>query len=201
MADCLWTAAAQNLPVQTVRAMGADVIIAVDLGTTTPTDSELANPLGIAQQMVNILVDLNVYASRDALKPGDVLISPKVQGFSSGDFGRGTELVPIGEKAAREMQGKLAALSLSPAQYASFREAQQARSMARSKGARVAVDASQLRHVNPRVREGASSLRMNAPAHWTKLGSNMRSVDCSARATTSGSTIATKTRPTASACW
>ena len=38
----------QNLPVQTVRAMGADVIIAVDLGTTTPTDAELANPVGVA---------------------------------------------------------------------------------------------------------------------------------------------------------
>ena len=62
----------QNLPVQTVRAMGADVIIAVDLGTTKPTDAQLANPLGVAQQMVNILLDLNVYASREALKPTDV---------------------------------------------------------------------------------------------------------------------------------
>jgi NTE family protein len=68
----------QNLPVQTVRAMGADVIIAVDLGTTAPpTDAQLANPLSVAQQMVNILLDLNVHGSREALKPGDVLISPK----------------------------------------------------------------------------------------------------------------------------
>jgi NTE family protein len=139
----------QNLPVQTVRAMGADIVIAVDLGTTTPIDSQLANPIGVAQQMVNILLDLNVYASRDALKPEDVLISPQVQKFSSGDFGKGTELVPIGEKAARAVRDKLVALSLPRTQYALFRQAQQARSKARSEGARVEVDWSHLRHVNP----------------------------------------------------
>jgi NTE family protein len=111
----------QNLPVQTVRAMGADIVIAVDLGTTTPTDADLANPVGVAAQMVNILVDLNIYASRDALKPQDVVISINLQGFSSSDFGRGTELVPIGEKAAHAVQDKLVALSLSPEQYAAFR--------------------------------------------------------------------------------
>ncbi len=140
----------QNLPVQTVRAMGADVVIAVDLGTTTtPTTAQLANPVAVAQQMVNILLDLNVYASREALKPGDVHISPKVEGFSSGDFGKGPELVPIGEKAARAMQDRLLALSLTAQQYAALREAQRARSKAGSQVARVEVDASQLRHVNP----------------------------------------------------
>jgi NTE family protein len=139
----------QNLPVQTVRAMGADVIIAVDLGTTKPTDAQLANPLGVTQQMINILLDLNVYASREALKPGDVIISPQVEGFSSSDFAKGAELVPIGEKAARAVQDKLVALSLPEQQYAAFRQAQRARSKAGSQVARVKVDASQLRHVNP----------------------------------------------------
>jgi NTE family protein len=114
----------QNLPVQTVRAMGADVIIAVDLGTTTPpTAAQLANPLAVAQQMLNILLDLNVYASREALNPRDVLISPKVQTFASGDFAKGAELVPIGEEAARAAQDKLAVLSLPQQQYAQFRDA------------------------------------------------------------------------------
>ena len=144
----------QNLPVQTVRAMGADVIIAVDLGTTTPTDAELANPIGVAAQMVNILIDLNVYASRDALKPDDVLIQLDLKGFSSSDFGRGAELVPIGEKAAHAMQGRLSALSLSTQQYAAFRLAQQARTITGSQGVRVVVDKSQLRYVNPAYVEG-----------------------------------------------
>ena len=139
----------ENLPVQTVRAMGADVIIAVDLGTTTPTDAQLANPLEVAQQMVNILLDLNVYVSREALKPADVLISPQVQGYYSSDFGKATELVPIGEKAARAVQDRLMMLSLPEQQYALLREAQRARGRTGSQVVRIEVDASQLRHVNP----------------------------------------------------
>ena len=139
----------QNLPVQTVRAMGADVIIAVDLGTTTVTDAQLANPLAITQQMVNILLDLNVYASRDALKSTDVLISPQVQKFASGDFSQVRELVPLGVKAARDVQAKLLVLSLPKEQYAQFRDAQRARSREGATVARVQLDESQLRHVNP----------------------------------------------------
>jgi NTE family protein len=140
----------QNLPVQTVRAMGADVIIAVDLGTTAPpTDAQLANPLSVAQQMVNILLDLNVHASREALRPDDVLVRPEVQGFSSGDFSQARKLVPIGEKAARAVQDKLAALSLPQQEYAELREVQHARARAGSRVVRVEVDASQLRYVNP----------------------------------------------------
>ncbi len=153
----------ENLPVQTVRAMGADVIIAVDLGTTTPpTAAQLANPLAVAQQMVNILLDLNVYASREALKPGDVLISPKVQTFASGDFARGAELVPIGEQAARAVQDKLAVLSLSQQQYAQFRDAQRARSKSGERVARVEVDSSQLRNVNPDYVKGKFAQKADA---------------------------------------
>jgi NTE family protein len=111
-----------------------------------PRNSPIA---AVAQQMINILLDLNVYRLTRSVKPGDVLISPQVQGFSSGDFTKGTELVPIGVKAARAVQDKLLALSLPEQQYAEFRQAQRARSKAGSQVARVKVDASQLRHVNP----------------------------------------------------
>ena len=139
----------QNLPVQTVRAMGADIIIAVDLGTTNVTDAQLANPLAVAQQMVNILLDLNVYASREALKPDDVVIKPQVEKFSSGDFARSSELIPIGVKAARDVQERLLVLSLPPKEYTAFRDAQRARSTTGAKVARVEVDSSKLTHVNP----------------------------------------------------
>jgi NTE family protein len=139
----------QNLPVQTVRAMGADVVIAVDLGTTNVTDAQLSNPLAVAQQMVNILLDLNVYASREALKPDDVVIKPQVEKFSSGDFSRSAELIPIGVKAARDAQDRLLVLSLPPKEYAAFRDAQRARSRPGTRVARVEVDSSKLVNVNP----------------------------------------------------
>jgi NTE family protein len=144
----------ENLPVQTVRAMGADVIIAVDLGTTKPTDAQFANPLGVADQMLNIFINLNVEASRKDLKPGDVLIRPQAQGFASSDFTQGAKLVPIGEKAAREVEAQLQALSLPAKQYAALREAQRKHSAAESHVVRVEVDTSQLRHVDPAYVKG-----------------------------------------------
>jgi NTE family protein len=139
----------QNLPVQTVRAMGADVIIAVDLGTATPTDAQLANPLAVVDQMINIFMSQNVLASRESLKPDDVIIRPKVEGFTSTDFAKGEELVPIGARAAREVQARLLALSLPDEQYAALRQAQLARSKQGGKVVRLEVDASHLSYVNP----------------------------------------------------
>ena len=139
----------QNLPVETVRAMGADVVIAVDLGSRKPTDAQLANPLGVAQQMVNIFIDENVKASLATLTSEDVLIRPQVDAYSSGNFAMAAQLVPIGEKAARAVAEKLRGLALPPAQYAALREQQRGRPKASAMVSRVEVDASHLRHVNP----------------------------------------------------
>lgn len=139
----------ENLPVQTVRAMGADIVIAVDLGSAALSDDRLGNPLGVAQQAVAILLDLNVRASRATLTPSDVLIQPQVAGFSTGDFSRGRELVPIGERAARQVEGRLRTLALSEADYRLWQEARRQRGRDRVPVAEVVVDASQLRHVNP----------------------------------------------------
>ncbi len=144
----------QNLPVETVRAMGADIVIAVDLGEVEPTEAQLANPLGVANQMISIFINLNVRASRKALGPDDILVEPQVQKYSSGDFSKGAELIPIGATAARQVEDRLRALSLSDQQYASFRERQRRRPHAGSAVAKIEVDTSELRHVNPEyVRE------------------------------------------------
>ena len=144
----------QNLPVETVRAMGADVVIAVDLGEVEPTEAQLANPLGVANQMISIFINLNVRASRQALASSDVLVEPQVQKFSSGDFSRGAELIPIGATAARKVVDGLRALSLSEQQYASFRDRQRTRAQAAPAVAKIEIDTSGLRYVNPEyVRE------------------------------------------------
>lgn len=139
----------QNLPVQTVRSMGADVIIAVDLGEVEPTEAQLANPLGVANQMISIFINLNVRASRETLTSRDVLITPQVQKFSSSDFAKGAELIPIGETAAHKASDRLSALSLSEQQYAAFRKQQQARSRPATVVTKVEVDPSGLEYVNP----------------------------------------------------
>ena len=51
-----------NLPVDVVRAMGADIVIAVNIGTPLMSRDQLQSVVGYASQMLNILTEQNVRA-------------------------------------------------------------------------------------------------------------------------------------------
>ncbi|UUZ48030.1 patatin-like phospholipase family protein [Massilia sp. B-10] len=53
----------RNLPVDVARSMGADVIIAVNLGTALLKRDQITSVFGVGQQMLNILTEQNVEAS------------------------------------------------------------------------------------------------------------------------------------------
>jgi len=111
-----------NLPVDVARAMGADVIIAVNVGTPLLKRDQLGSVLGVAGQMLSILTEQNVQASLALLKPTDILITPELGDFSTGDFDNLPATLPIGEAAARKVENQLSGLSLSPEQYAQYRK-------------------------------------------------------------------------------
>jgi len=115
-----------NLPVDVARAMGADIIIAVNLGTPLLRRDELRSVVGVTAQMINILTEQNVRASLASLKPTDILIEPELGDFSATDFDHLPKTVPIGEAAARKAAPRLAALALPATQYAELRQRQQA---------------------------------------------------------------------------
>lgn len=144
----------RNLPVDVARAMGADIVIAVNLSTTARSRESLQSALGITQQMVDLLIHANVERSLAELGERDVLIDTHVGNFSSANFREATSLIPVGEKAARAMATRLQALSLSPEDYASFRAGQQARERRQFPVQSVRLDESSLGKVNPQaVRE------------------------------------------------
>jgi NTE family protein len=114
----------RNLPVDVARGMGADVIIAVNLGTPLLKADQITSALSVAAQMLNILTEQNVQASLASLKPTDVLILPELGGFSAGDFDNMTSSIPIGEAAARKVADQLKRYSLPPELYALHRQGQ-----------------------------------------------------------------------------
>lgn len=114
-----------NLPVDAARAMGADIIIAVNVGTPLLKREALNGILGVTGQMLSILTEQNVQASLASLKPTDILISPDLGDFSTGDFDHLPKISPLGEAAARKMAERLAHLTLSVPEYAALRERQQ----------------------------------------------------------------------------
>ncbi|HEX4781375.1 MAG TPA: patatin-like phospholipase family protein, partial [Usitatibacter sp.] len=109
-----------NLPVDVARAMGAEIVIAVNLGTPLLKRAALGSALGVTGQMINILTEQNVRASLASLGPADILIEPELGDFSAGDFDNLTRTVPIGEAAARKAAARLAPLAVSAGDYARY---------------------------------------------------------------------------------
>ncbi|MDL2353860.1 MAG: patatin-like phospholipase family protein [Pseudomonadota bacterium] len=110
----------RNLPVSTAHAMGADIVIAVNVGTPLAPEKELGSALGVAQQMLNILTEQNVQRSLKELQPQDILLAPDLGSISFLDFQHVQQAIGAGERAARALAARLAPLAIAPADYALF---------------------------------------------------------------------------------
>jgi len=117
---------ANNVPVNVVRDMGAEVLIVVDVGAGLSKREDIKSALDVTGQLANYLFTLNTEEQLKTLGPRDVLIRPPLGDIGGGSFERVTETFPIGEGAARAALDALRRYSLSPEAYARYR-AQHAR--------------------------------------------------------------------------
>ncbi len=120
---------ADNVPIDIARAMGVDVIIAVDVGAPLLPRSKLSSAPLISSQMLSILIRHNAEAQLATLTAKDILIRPELGDASSFDFGIVPRVIDAGEAAARTQATQLAALSVSEAdlqRYAAQRAAMRA---------------------------------------------------------------------------
>ena len=162
-----------NLPVNVARAMGADIVIAVNLGTPLLKRDQLSSILGVTGQMINILTEQNVQASLASLKPTDILIEPELGDYSAADFDNLPKTVPIGEAAARKVSARLTPLALPPAEYAALRQ----RQLAFVPSDLRPVDEirfENLTHVNPRTATSLMDTKPNQPIDQQVLDRDLR---------------------------
>jgi NTE family protein len=110
----------RNLPVDVARDMGADIIIAVNVGTPLAQEKELVSAVSVAQQMLQILTEQNVQRSLKELRPDDILLAPDLGGIGFLDFVRHDRAMKEGEAAVRAMSARLVKLALPEAQYAAY---------------------------------------------------------------------------------
>jgi NTE family protein len=108
---------ADNTPVDVARAMGAEVLIVVDLPTPLRKRDELQSAIEISQQALDILAVQNTKLQMAALKTGDVVIRPELHGIMPGDYHRAGEAVRFGEEAARRSAEELSRISLNEGDY------------------------------------------------------------------------------------
>ncbi len=101
-----------NLPVDIARALGADIVIVVNVGTEPKPASEIGNFIDVLRQTQIILTKENTQVQIDSLINKDILIEPDLKGLGATSFDHASEIANHGKVAARTALPKLNALRL-----------------------------------------------------------------------------------------
>ncbi|WP_283789420.1 patatin-like phospholipase family protein [Bermanella sp. WJH001] len=107
----------KNLPVDVVRDMGADIIIAVDIGSDLQPKAALKSTFAIISQLSSFLTSSNTIEQRSLLSDQDLLIKPDIDGLSTTDWSTIEVGINRGEQAAKQHGKQLIKLSLDTAEY------------------------------------------------------------------------------------
>ncbi len=111
---------ARNIPINLARELGADIVIAVDLSGELQGRDGLSSPLSIMNQILGFNIQRNTAEQLKTLGANDVLIQPALDGYSSTDFWRVSEMIDIGVAAANQNANKLKNISVSESRYADY---------------------------------------------------------------------------------
>ncbi|WP_031416867.1 patatin-like phospholipase family protein [Vibrio parahaemolyticus] len=109
-----------NMPVDVARAMGADVVIAVDISTDYKTEDDFTGLFTVADQLSNYLVRRSTQQQVETLQEHDVYIRPNVGQMETVEFDKMPRAFQSGYDITREMESKLAGLRLSNAEYQKY---------------------------------------------------------------------------------
>jgi NTE family protein len=115
-----------NIPTNVVKAMGADILIVVNIETQLADRESLESLIGVLAQTINIATAEN---SRRNLQQADLIIAPDMENFTSTSFGSSEAIIKLGYDGAKEKEVLLSGLSLNEADW----EAHLARRRAREK--------------------------------------------------------------------
>jgi NTE family protein len=116
--------AMNNVPADIVREMGADRVIAINVGDLSDREDLSYTLLGLAASTLDAMMRAS---TKRALASADVVINVPLDGFGSLDWRRASELMEEGYRAADAMRGQLLPLAVSDAEFEAWQTARQAR--------------------------------------------------------------------------
>lgn len=166
----------RNLPVDYARKMGAEILIAVNVGTPLSGREKLGNLFGVAGQMINILTEQNVQVSLGELHSQDILITPDLRQFGAADFTQADAIIAAGEAAARAAIERLRPLAVPAEQFRQW-EALRVAAVGRSEPyviSEVKIDG--LAVVNPESVKAAVDLPLGQPVSAEDIAAATRRV-------------------------
>ncbi len=112
----------QNVPVRVAQAMGADILIVVDVATPSDPIEKLSSAFAISRQVVRFPTQRATQSELDLLDDDqDVTIIPDLTGIGTTDFPSTLQAANAGAEAALAAKARFAPISLSTAEYNAWR--------------------------------------------------------------------------------
>ncbi len=111
---------ANNMPVDVVKAMGADVIIAVDIGSPLVKRDQLNGTLAVLDQLSTMLTNASTERQKVLLTKDDILIRPAIDNLSTTDFADMPKALEAGVTAAVQHTARLSQLAVPPEEYRAY---------------------------------------------------------------------------------
>ncbi|CAM2010765.1 patatin-like phospholipase family protein [Acanthopleuribacter pedis] len=153
-----------NLPIQVLKDMDVDVIIAVDIGLPLREREQIITIMDVSSQAMGILSRKEV---EQQLELADLLIVPPISDIGTLDFAATAEIRNRGEQAAQAVVDQLTQWSVSESAYNSY---QQQRIQPPPKPQHVvSLDIVGLKRVDERVVRGQLRLKPGDPLDLPKL--------------------------------
>jgi len=101
-----------NIPVDVVKAMGADIVIAVDVGASTAARSEESEFNALGEVVSRTYTLMQRPDQEEQLARADLVIAPDLGDATARQFHRSRDIVPCGRQAAEAMHAQLEAYSI-----------------------------------------------------------------------------------------
>lgn len=111
---------ANNMPIDVAKEMGADIIIAIDIGSPLLTKESINSTVDVLDQLSTILTVTTTNKQKALITEKDILIRPNIDNISTTDFSKLSEALILGEQAAFENLNRLNELSISPEEYQAY---------------------------------------------------------------------------------
>ncbi len=116
-----------NLPVDIVREMDVDVVIAVDVEFPLYAPDELQSAITISEQMLTILIRRETLRQIEKLGDDDVLVKPQLGTFGSANFGQILDAIEPGAAATRKEEARLRELAMDEESYSRWQAGRKTR--------------------------------------------------------------------------
>ena len=113
-----------NVPADVAKSMGADVVVAVNVSTSTDGFTAPSNFFDVLGRTMDTMMAMGVTR---ALESADLVIVPDLRGFPGTDYRRSDEIVERGYLAAEAVKDRLLPYSIDAPAYEAWQQARLAK--------------------------------------------------------------------------